>query len=151
MKVILTKQINGLGGIGEIKEVADGYARNFLLNRSLAIVATPQAINEWQEKVKKQEEQKRIAGKNASAIAKKLSGLVLELKVKTNDEKKLFGSIHKNQIIIALAEKEYFLNAKDLILPDHIKTVGDYFVGYNLKDGGSGKFKLRVISDTGNK
>ena len=123
MKVILQKDIRGKGKKGQMIEVAEGYARNFLLPKGDAIPATADAMNTMrlQEKAK------------AQAIAEQLKGIQVKIPCKGGEGGKLFGSVTTKEISAAL--KEQFgleLDSKKLVLPDAIKSFGSYQVKAKL-------------------
>ena len=123
MKVILQKDIRGKGKKGQMIEVAEGYARNFLLPKGDAIPATADAMNTMrlQEKAK------------AKAIAEQLKGIQVKIPCKGGEGGKLFGSVTTKEISAAL--KEQFgleLDSKKLVLPDAIKSFGGYQVKAKL-------------------
>ena len=127
MKVILQKDIRGKGKKGQMIEVAEGYARNFLLPKGDAIPATADAMNTMrlQEKAK--------AKAAAQAIAEQLKGIQVKIPCKGGEGGKLFGSVTTKEISAAL--KEQFgleLDSKKLVLPDAIKSFGSYQVKAKL-------------------
>lgn len=147
MKVILTKRVLGLGLAGEIKEVANGYARNFLLPQGLAEAGTPAVIEEWQRKRKETKKGRDKGKKEALILAKKLNNLVIEIKAKASEAGTLFGAITEEQIIKGLEDKEIKLTKEYLDYQEHIKKVGEYEVGYRLVDGNVGRFKVKVEAE----
>ena len=131
MKVILQKDIRGKGKKGQMIEVAEGYARNFLLPKGDAIPATADAMNTMrlQEKAKADAEAKAAA----QAIAEQLKGIQVKIPCKGGEGGKLFGSVTTKEISAAL--KEQFgleLDSKKLVLPDAIKSFGSYQVKAKL-------------------
>ena len=108
MKVILTADVDSLGREGDIKEVKNGLARNFLLPKKLAVRATPGNLKIWEQKSgiikKKQDEQQS----QAEGIAQKLEGVVLLIPVKVGEEEKLFGSVTSQNISDELAKQGFF-------------------------------------------
>ena len=131
MKVILQKDIRGKGKKGQLVEVSDGYARNFLLPKGDAIPATADAMNTMrlQEKAKADAEAKAAA----QAIAEQLKGIQVKIPCKGGEGGKLFGSVTTKEISAAL--KEQFgleLDSKKLVLPDAIKSFGSYQVKAKL-------------------
>jgi len=147
MKVVLVKSVDKLGRVGEVKEVADGYARNFLLPQNLAIPATSQIIAQWQAKTRAEEKvvEKEIRG--AKDLDKKLTSVIVEIKVKANKEGTLFGAITEDQIINGLRVKGIIFDKKYLDYKNHIKTIGGHQISYQLVDGSRGEIKVKVISE----
>lgn len=104
MKVILLENIKGVGRIGDIKNVADGYGRNFLLTRKLAKVATEGTIKEAEALKKKAETQEKIAHEKAKEIAEKAKDIVLEFIKKASKTGKLFASVTKEEVAKELSK-----------------------------------------------
>ncbi len=127
MKVILTQDVKGKGKKGQMIEVSDGYARNFMLPRKLAIEATPDAVNTM--KMNDKATQERIAREKAEAleISKTIRGLTVVVKAKGGGAGRLFGSITNQEIADALkAQSGIALDKRKIVLADTIKSVGTY-------------------------
>ena len=133
MKVILQQDVTGQGKKGQMIEVAEGYGRNFLLPRKLAIPATADAINTMnlKEKAKKAEEARQKA--EAEAVAAKLKDCTVKLTAKAGNGGKLFGAVTTKEISEGLA-KQYGLNIpkQKLVLDEPIKAFGGYQVKAKL-------------------
>lgn len=127
MKIVLKEDIEKLGKQGEIREVSDGYARNFLLPKGLVEVATPAAIK-LAEKLKKQrfeEQAKKI--KELEKMANGIKGIKIEIKAKAKEDGKLFGSVKAETIAEELNKKVKAEFTKEMIQIDEpIKKIGDY-------------------------
>lgn len=137
MKVILKSDVNKLGKSGSLLEVSDGYARNFLFPKGLAIEATPGKINEWkneQARLKAKDEKKH---KEAIEIQKKLQGRSVQIEAKAGDNGKLFGSITASQISEALAEQHGLkdFDKRDIKLDEVIKQPGNFKIAVKLYPG----------------
>ena len=133
MKVILLQDVKGKGKKGQMLEVSDGYARNFMLPRKRAIEATPDAINTMRMTDKANQE--RIAREKAEAMAlsKQLRELTLVVTAKGGGAGRLFGSVTNQEIADALAKKANIkLDKRKIIISDHIKNVGTYTVTCKL-------------------
>ena len=127
MKVILTQDVKGKGKKGQMIEVSDGYARNFMLPRKMAIEATPDAVNTM--KMNDKATQERIAREKAEAleISKTIRGLTVVVKAKGGGAGRLFGSITNQEIADALkAQSGINLDKRKIVLADTIKSVGTY-------------------------
>ena len=127
MKVILTQDVKGKGKKGQMIEVSDGYARNYMLPRKLAIEATPDAVNTM--KMNDKATQERIAREKAEAleISKTIRGLTVVVKAKGGGAGRLFGSITNQEIADALkAQSGINLDKRKIVLADTIKSVGTY-------------------------
>ncbi|MBQ9149200.1 MAG: 50S ribosomal protein L9 [Oscillospiraceae bacterium] len=133
MKVILLQDVKGKGKKGQMLEVSDGYARNFMLPKKLAIEATPDAINTM--KMNDKAAQERIAREKAEAmdISKKLRALTLVVKAKGGGAGRLFGSVTNQEIADALAKNTGIkLDKRKIVISDPIKAVGTYTVNCKL-------------------
>jgi len=133
MKVILLQDVKGKGKKGQLLEVSDGYARNFMLPKKLAIEATADAINTMRMNDKATQE--RIAREKAEALAtgKKLRELTVTVTAKGGGNGRLFGSITNQEIADALAKQAAIkLDKRKIVIADPIKNVGTYTVTCKL-------------------
>ena len=133
MKVILTQDVKGKGKKGQMIEVSDGYARNFMLPKKLAIEATADAVNTMRMNDKATQE--RIAREKAEAMAtsKKLRELTITVTAKGGGAGRLFGSVTNQEIADALAKASGIkLDKRKIVLSDPIKSVGTYTVQCKL-------------------
>ena len=126
MKVILLQDVKGKGKKGQMLEVSDGYARNFMLPKKLAIEATPDAINTMRMNDKATQE--RIAREKAEALAtsKKLREMTVVVKAKGGGAGRLFGSVTNAEVADALAKQGIKLDKRKIVLNETIKNVGAY-------------------------
>ena len=127
MKVILQQDVRGQGKKGQMIEVAEGYARNFLLPRKLAVPATADAMNTMrlQEKAKRAEEARQKA--EAQAMAEKLKGVVVKLTAKAGANGKLFGAVTSKEVSDALQSQHGIELAKNkIVMEEPIKSYGSY-------------------------
>lgn len=133
MKVILLQDVKGKGKKGQMLEVSDGYARNFMLPRKVAIEATPDAINTM--KMNDKATQERIAKEKAEAlgISKKLREMTLVVTAKGGGAGRLFGSVTNQEIAEALkAQSGIVLDKRKIVISDPIKSVGTFTVQCKL-------------------
>ena len=133
MKVILTQDVKGKGKKGQMIEVSDGYARNFMLPRKIAIEATADAVNTM--KMNDKATQERIAREKAEALetSKKLREMTLVVKAKGGGAGRLFGSVTNQEIADALAKNAGIkLDKRKIVISDPIKNVGTYTVTCKL-------------------
>ena len=137
MKVILLDNIKGVGKKDEIINASDGYARNFLFPKKLAVEA------------KKQSEQykKDVEKENAQKIAKQLNEIILSIKVKAGENGKIFGGVTSKEISEEL-KKQYKIDVdkKKIVLNENIKNIGSFDVNIKLYEGVLGKLKVKVVS-----
>ena len=146
MKVIFTEDVKGKGKKGEMKDVADGYARNFLIPKGLATEATTDTINTM--KLKKKANDARIEEEKAQAraAAEKLKGAQVVIKAKAGESGKLFGSVTSQEISDALKEQFGIEIEKNRIVQgDPIKSFGSYAVRCKFGFGIEGTLNLLVI------
>ena len=132
MKVILLQDVKGKGKKGQILEVSDGYARNFMLPKKIAIEATADAINTV--KMNDKATQERIAREKAEALAtsKKLREMTVVVKAKGGGAGRLFGSVTNQEIADALSKAGVKLDKRKIVISDPIKNVGTYTVTCKL-------------------
>ncbi len=133
MKVILLQDVKGKGKKGQMLEISDGYARNYLLPRKIAIEATADAVNTM--RMNDKANQDRIAREKAEAMetAEKLKGMTLVVKAKGGGAGRLFGAVTSQEIADALkAQTGISLDKRKLVLEDTIKNVGTYRVRCKL-------------------
>ncbi len=132
MKVILLQDVKGKGKKGQMLEVSDGYARNFMLPRKIAIEATPDAVNTMRMNDKATQE--RIAREKAEAMAtaKQLREMTVTVTCKGGGAGRLFGSVTNQEIADALAKQGVKLDKRKIVLGESIKNVGTYTVTCKL-------------------
>jgi large subunit ribosomal protein L9 len=147
LKVILKEDIENLGAFGEIKEVAAGYARNFLVPQGLAIYLKDPASKQILKTKEELERAKEKEIEELNKIAKKLDGLVLTLKAKTTEKGRLFGSIGIEEVIQELAKSAKIKLNKDQIEMAPIKEIEEspQEVKAKLGHGIEAKFKIKII------
>lgn len=146
MKVILTQDVKGQGKKGQLVEVSDGYARNFLLPRGLAQEATKSNINVLKGKKESLEYKIKTETDEANAIAEKMKEIKVSLKAKAGANGKLFGSITSKDVAEELIKQHHIkLDKKKFILPDGgIKTLGTTIVDVKIYTGIVGKLSVEV-------
>ena len=132
MKVILLQDVKGKGKKGQMLEVSDGYARNFMLPKKMAIEATPDAINTM--KMNDKATQERIAREKAAALetSKKLRAMTLTVTAKGGGAGRLFGAVTNAEIAAALEKQGVKLDKRKIVLNENIKSVGTYTVTCKL-------------------
>lgn len=128
MKVILKQDIKGLGTIGDIKTVKDGYARNFLYPKGLVLEANDRNLKIIEkEKIKVIEKMKNEFAE-ASEFAKKLSSVSITIPVESNEENKIFGSVGSSDISAALKTEGFDIDRKSIVLENPLKELGAFDV-----------------------
>jgi len=126
MKVILKETIDSLGIIGSEVNVADGYARNYLLPQDKAVLATPQNYRKMEQERAKFEVQIAKERKLAEEMAAKLEGVACQIAAKVSDEDRLYGSVGIRDIIDALAGQDIVVEKRMILLKEPLKALGNY-------------------------
>jgi large subunit ribosomal protein L9 len=147
VEVILTEHVPNLGEMGETVRVSDGYARNYLIPRKLAVSlysASAKKIEHEMRAIRKREEKVRV---KLQAVAKKMEDETVEIKARAGQEDKLFGSVTSANIAEALKEKGYEVDRKTVDLEEPIKRLGVYSVPVRLGSGVIADVKVWVVSD----
>ena len=147
MKVILKADIKGVGKKDQIINVSDGYVRNFLFPKNLAVEANTENLNKLKAKQDSQKFQKNQEKEEAMKIADKMSKIILKIKVKAGENGKIFGGVSAREISQEL-ENQYkiIVDKKKIDLKETIKTLGMQNVEVKLFEGVIGKIKIDVIS-----
>ena len=136
MKVILQQDVKDLGKVGELVSVKQGYARNFLFPRKLAVVATEANEVEWAHLTKMAEIKKKKALAGRKEVISKLQGLTLTFKLETAAEsEKLFGSVTSHDISKKLEAQGYQVDRRDIVLEESIRQLGQHQATVKLGDG----------------
>lgn len=134
MKVVLQKDVKNVGKVGDVINVANGYARNFLFPRKLAMEATENRVKEWDHLKKIAEIKKKKAVAERKAMLEKISGLTLTFKRTSGEGDRLFGSVTSIDISDALEEHGHSVDRRD-IDTDPIKVLGQHKVTINMGEG----------------
>lgn len=132
MKVIFVKDLRGQGKRGEIKEVKDGYAKNFLIKNGYASQLTETSLGKYNKEVEEQRMLDVQMRKEANELKKKLETITLNFSVKTGKDDRVFGSISQKQIKDALDEKGYNVDKKQIEFDHVISSLGYHDVKVNL-------------------
>lgn len=147
MKVILNQDVKGQGKKGDMIDVSDGYARNFLLPRNLAKEATKENINVMKGQKESQEYRKKKELEEAEEIKKKIEEVTVKMKAKAGENGKLFGSVTSKDIAEELKMQHHIkLDKKKFVLPDGIKSLGVTEVDIKIHQGVTAKLKVSVES-----
>jgi len=147
MKVILKEDIHGLGKAGQIINVKDGYARNFLFPKGLALVADEKNMRLLEYQKKKFEEQAKKKRQDAESIAERLTGIQITIKSKAGEDQKLFGSITSKDIAEALQKEGFSIERKQIMISEPIKRLGEYEVEVKLHSNINAKLKINVVAE----
>lgn len=144
MKVILLVDVKGTGKKGEIVDVSDGFAQNFLLKQKKAKIADSTAINQKQMSDKAKEYHYEQDKQKAQEVADKLKNYVLHFSVKAGDNGKIFGSITNAEIAEELKKDGYEISKKQIVLDNPIKYAGVYKIDIKLFTGITAKLQVEV-------
>lgn len=144
MKVLLLQDVAKTGRKGEIKEVADGYAANFLLPQKLAIPATEKAIADWRSAEQKAKASMAVDLVSAQKTAKRINNQTFEITAKSSADGKLFGGVSALQIAEIFKSRGIFIDKKYIHLPQAIKKSGKHEVHIKLGHGVEAKVILKV-------
>ncbi|MEN6391483.1 MAG: 50S ribosomal protein L9 [Syntrophomonas sp.] len=148
MKVILNQTVKNLGKEGDVKEVADGYARNYLLPQGLAREATNTILKETQEKKVREQKQKDKEKARAEQIKEQLDGKTIEIKAKTGGGDKLFGAVTAREISDVLKQTmQVDVDKKKIDLADPIKHLGQYRVKLKIYPSIQAELNIIVVAE----
>lgn len=145
MKVILKEDVKGSGKKGDIVEVSDGYAKNYLLKRGLAEIATSGGINEVQQKRTADAFHKAEYVKAQKELAQKLEGTSVTVEIRQGKNGKVFGSVTTDKIASALSELGYDIDKKKITTKEPIKNIGTYAAEVRLMENVSAKIVVVVV------
>ena len=148
MKVILQKDIKSVGKKGQILDASDGYARNYLLPKKLAVIADATNLNELKTKQDANKYKRDMTMANSKELVEKMKSFELTVKRNAGENGKTFGSVTAKDIADEL-NKKYFVEVdkKKIGLADAIKTIGIYTIDVKLFEGIVGKLKVTVLAD----
>ncbi len=144
MKVLLSQDVRSLGKVGDLVKVADGYARNYLIPRKMAMIATEQRVKEFKHLKGIAEAKKKKAVGIAKKSAEKLSGFTVTLKSQAGENDKLFGSVTNNDIANALSKGGFNVDRHDIVIAEPIKVLGQYRVKVKIATGIEAEVKVNV-------
>ena len=145
MKVILKTDVKGSGKKGDVLEVSDGYAKNFLLKKGLAEIATTSGVNEIQQKKRADEFHKAENVKAMKQLAQELNGKEVTVSIRAGENGRVFGSVTTAQIASSLSELGYDVDKKKIALKENVKNIGVFEAEVRLMEGVSAKIKINVI------
>lgn len=147
MKVILRQNFETLGNMGDIVDVKDGYARNYLIPRNIAFQATAGGMQRLEEEKKQVQKRSEKQKKESENVAAELAKLSITIKMKVGEDEKLFGSVTSQMIADAVVEKGMKIDKKQIELEDSIKSLGIYDVPVKLPAGVAGTVKVWVVRE----
>lgn len=146
MKIILRENVEHLGTVGEIANVRDGYARNFLIPRGLAYYASPKAIRMLDSEKKHYEARMAKLKTEAELIAAKLADTQVSITMQVGEEGRLFGSVTNQMIAQELTDKGFNIDRRTIVLDEPIKSIGEFEVIVKLHPEVHAPLKVWVTS-----
>lgn len=147
MKVVLLADVKGTGKKGEIKEVADGYAKNFLIKTGKARVADKGAISENKMRKASNDYHKEMEKQSAQELGKKMNNIKLVVGIKCGENGKTFGSITSKEISEGLAKLGYEIDKRKIELKEPLKTIGNYQISIKLHPEVTAKINLEIVGN----
>ncbi|MFB6365809.1 50S ribosomal protein L9 [Paenibacillus elgii] len=147
MKVILLKDVKGQGKKGEVKEVSEGYATNFLFKQQLAAPASDSAMKTLEQQKKAEDRKKAQEKADAQELGKKLSELTVQLKAKSGADGRLFGAVSNKQVAEELEKQGIKLDKRKIVMDEPIRTLGVTEVVVKLHPEVTGKLKVHVVEE----
>ena len=151
MKIILLQDVDGLGKAGDLKEVANGYARNYLLPRQLAAGATPSLIANRKQRIAAEQRKLERQAEQSRTQAERLGNVTLTFKARAGREGRLYGSITSQDIAAALREAEGITIDRRMIdLPNPIRSIGTFTVPIKVAQKLEPKITVNVVDEAGN-
>jgi large subunit ribosomal protein L9 len=149
MEVILREHVDNLGRRGEIVKVADGYARNYLLPRKLALPATDGNKKQIEREHVKFELKEAEEQKVAQAMAERIGNLEVEITRKVGETDALYGSVTTSDVAEALGKKGFEVDRRKVVLQEPIKKLGEFSIPVKLHREVTAQIKLRVVAEGG--
>lgn len=147
MKVILSADVKSLGKKGEVVNVSDGYARNFLFARKLAVEATTSALDDVRKKEEARIKREAAERKAAAELADKLKTATIEVKVRCGEGDRTYGSVTSAEIATALCAQGYEVDKKKIVLKENIRQLGNYSIEVKVYAGISAKVAIKVTKE----
>jgi large subunit ribosomal protein L9 len=148
MKVILKETVESLGKAGDILKVADGYARNFLIPRRLAIEASSKSLKTLEQEKKHILQKVEKGKKQAELLVEKINGVTCTISRRIGEQDKLFGSVTTKDIEKSLSDQGIEIDRKTIILEEPIKSLGEFPVKIRLQPGITAEIKIIVVGES---
>ena len=148
MKVVLLETIEGLGSVGQEVKVKNGYARNYLIPKGLALIATDSNIRAFKDKIQARVRSEAKSREHAVKLSEELASVTLKFEAKTGLEGKLFGSITSADIYDALKNKGFEVDRKKIVLSDAIRHIGTHEVAVRLFSEVTAMIKVEVVPES---
>jgi large subunit ribosomal protein L9 len=147
MKIILMEDVASLGRRGDVREVANGYARNFLLPRALAVPATPANVQNLEHLKRQRARTETRARDEAQATAARIAGLTLTVATRASEDGRLYGSVSAQDVVEFLERHAIPVEKRRVFLEEPIKTLGDYRVPVRLHGEVTAELAVSVVRE----
>lgn len=147
MKVIFVKDLKGQGKKGEIKNVKDGYGKNFLIKNGYAVMASDSNLKHLETENLKNEIKEKTLIKECEEIKKQIEKLVLKFKVKTGKTDQVFGSVSTKQIVSELKKYDFIVDKKQVLLDSPLTSLGFHYVSIELHKQVIAKLKVELVKE----
>lgn len=147
MKVIFVKDLKGQGKKGEIKNVKDGYGKNFLIKNGYAVMASDSNLKHLETENLKNEIKEKTLIKECEEIKKQIENLVLKFKVKTGKTDQVFGSVSTKQIVSELKKYDFIVDKKQVLLDSPLTSLGFHYVSIELHKQVIAKLKVELVKE----
>lgn len=144
MKVVLQKDIKEIGRIGDLISVSEGYARNFLFPKKLAVEATETKVKEWEHLKRVSEIKKKKAVVQRQELVNKMNGVTVQFKLAAGEHDKLFGTVSPKDISNELEKLGYSVDKRDIHLEEHIKVLGQHKATVKLGEGQEAVIQIAI-------
>ena len=145
MKLLLHADVPSLGHLGDVVEVQEGYARNYLLPQLLAVKPTEANIKAIAEERARQAELRRLARDEKVKAAEKVNGAKVLLKARANEQGHLFGSVGEDEISAALREQGFEVQSQHVVLGEHFRALGEFAVQIRFADEARAEVQVEVV------
>ncbi|MDI6801343.1 MAG: 50S ribosomal protein L9 [Thermodesulfovibrionales bacterium] len=147
MQIILREDIKSLGRMGDMVNVKEGYARNFLIPKGLAIEANPKNLKALEHEKRKIQELAKKVKLSADGLASRISAMTITIKAKAGEEERLFGSVTAMDIADALKKEGLDIDKRKIYIGEPIKRLGDHIVNIKIHQDVTTDLKIKVVSE----
>jgi large subunit ribosomal protein L9 len=148
MDIILIKDVDNLGGVNEVVKVKNGYARNFLIPRKLAVECSPSNLKQLEERLKQVRKKEELMLAEINSVIAKLNEGPVKISAKTGTSGKIFGSITALQISRAIREQRgYEIDRRKITLPEEVKELGTYKASIDFGNGKHADVEFELVAE----
>ena len=147
MQLILIEDVEGLGSEGDVVKVADGYGRNYLLPRGLALLATGASIKRLEERKRITDARQKRAEREARLLARQLQSVSCTIRAQADENDRLYGSVTERDIVKALEDQGVRVDRQQVVMDEHIKALGVYPISIKLTSDVVAEIRVWVIKE----